>query len=214
MNQSINFLNALPKKTSLISAFLIGVVALAVFGVLVVFSLITSYKQHMAHQTIKTTQYSLEIEKKAYDKIAEDYPLLASETPLVNKVKELIDKYQAKKAEAESLKHSTIRLGFSQYMLGLAQNTPGTLWLNKIQINQDSASITLTGYSMSPDAVSELMSRLATNLAFSQVVFKLFFLKTIKNHPYVKFSIATTDLGPEEENELEQKEKIPDKPKE
>lgn len=214
MSQSINFLNALPKKTSLISAFLIGVAAFVVLGLLVLLSLITSYQQHRAQQSLNATQHALEIEKKAYDKIAEAYPLLASEMPLVNKVKALTEEYQAKKAEAESLKHSTTRLGFSQYMLGLAQTTPAPLWLNDIQINQDSASITLTGYSVSPDAVAELMSRLGTTSAFSNVVFNLFFLKTMKNHPYVKFSIATTELGPEEDNEMEQKDHASDKPKE
>jgi hypothetical protein len=93
-------------------------------------------------------------------------------------------------------------------MLGLAQSAPSTLWLNQIQINHKTDSITLNGYSIAPNEVSELMSHLTTATAFSDIIFNLFFVKTMQSNGYIKFSIATNELGPEEEINMEQKDQV------
>lgn len=199
MTQSINFLKALPKSTQRLSASMMGLIVLIILVILVIISVILGLINFQTYKSLKMAQKNLMFAQQDYHKLAKAYPLLVSDIPFVNRVKELEGKLQAKKAELNSLEHLIVRRGFSEYMFDLAQTTPNTLWLNQIQINHDSASITLNGYAIRADSVSELMSRLLTTNSFKNVIFNLFFVKTIKNHPYVKFSIATNDLGPQEE---------------
>lgn len=212
--QQINFLKALPKSTSRLSPFIMGLVLLSTLVVLMLISVIVGLNHHQAYKSLDEAQKNLIIAQQAYNKIAKDYPLLASDIPFVTRVKDLEDKFQAKKAELDSLRHLINRRGFSEYLRDLAQKTPDTLWLNQIQINHDSSSITLNGYSTRPDALPEFMNNLLDTDAFKQETFNLFFVKTIKNHPYLKFSIATKDLGPEEENIIEPTAPETKKPKE
>lgn len=214
MQQSVNFLKTLPKSTSRLSPFIMGLVILGTLVVLALISMIAGLNHYQAYKSLDEAHKNLIIAQQAYDKIAKDYPLLASDIPFVNRVKDLEDKFQAKKAELDSLQHLINRRGFSEYLRDLAQKTPNTLWLNQIQINHDSGSVTLNGYSTRPDAVPEFMSSLLDTDAFKQEAFNLFFVKTIKNHPYLKFSIATKDLGSAEENIIEQTAPATKKPKE
>ncbi len=214
MQQSVNFLKALPKSTSRLPPFIMGLVLLATVAVLTLISMITGLSHYQAYKSLDEAHKSLVIAQQAYNKIAKDYPLLASDIPFVNRVKDLEDKFQAQKTKLDSLQHLINRRGFSEYLRDLAQKTPNTLWLNQIQINHDSGSVTLNGYSTSPDAIPEFMSNLLEADAFKQEAFNLFFVKTIKNHPYLKFSIATKDLGSKEENIIEQTAPATKKPKE
>lgn len=187
---------------------------LGVFVVLIIISVIAGYKQYAAHQELNQTKNLLAKEQQSYNKMVKAYPLLAGDITLIDQINDLESKYQAKTGELETLKRLTVRRGFSQFMLGLAESAPTTLWINKIKIDHDSGSYTVNGYASEPDDVSELMSRLATTTAYNKLVFNLFFVKTIKDHPYLKFSIATTNLGPEEENEIAPKDQVTSKPKE
>lgn len=212
--QQVNFLKALPKKINRISAVLIGWIVLAIFAVLVLISLIVGVGEYQAGYLLKDSKKRLIAVQKDYEKISKAYPLLTAETPLIEQVKDLEQTYKASKDEFESLEELMVRRGFSEYMLGLAEAAPTTLWLNEIHINHNLDNISLSGYSIRSDTVSELMGNLLTTPPYSNVIFTLFFIKTIKNHPYVKFSIATKELGAEEEKVVEATDQSSQKPKE
>lgn len=212
--QQINLLNALPKNTSRISAILIGWIVLAIFAALVLISSIVGVYEYKSSYLLLDSKKILITVQKDYEKISKAYPLLTTDIPLINQVKDLEQTYRARKDEFESLEHLIVRRGFSEYMLGLAEATPNNLWLNEIHINHNSDNVTLGGYSIRPDEVSELMASLLTKPAYKKLIFNLFFVKTIKNHPYVKFSIATKELGAEEEKVVETTDQSSQKPKE
>ncbi|PWY55355.1 hypothetical protein DGG96_12035 [Legionella qingyii] len=199
MSQSINFLKGLPKSSSRLPASLMGLIVLITLVSLAIISVVLELINFQAYKSLRMAQKSLLYAQEDYKKMTKDYPLLVSDIPFVTRVKNLEKKLQAKKVELNSLEHLVVRRGFSEYMFDLAQTTSNTLWLNQIQIDHDSNNITLNGYAIHPDSVSELMSQLSTTNSFKNVIFKLFFVKTIKNHPYLKFSIATYALGSQEE---------------
>ncbi|QMT61227.1 PilN domain-containing protein [Legionella sp. PC997] len=204
MSQSINFLKGLPKSTSRLPAALMGLIVLITLVILAIISMVLELNNFQTYKTLRMTQGNLMQAQEDFNKLAKSYPLLVSDIPFVKRVKILEKKMQAKKIELDSLQHLVMRRGFSEYLFDLAQTTSNTLWLNQIQINHDTNSITLNGYAIRPDSVSELMSQLLTTNSFKNVIFNLFFVKTIKNHPYLKFSIATHALGPQEEAITEQ----------
>lgn len=201
MSQTINFLKALPKSSQRLSALLMGLIVLSAFILLFLISTMVGIKQHNTKLTLNRANTDLSQVQHTYDQLAKTYPLLVSDTPLVNQVKALEQQVQARQEEYDSLEHLTVRRGFAEYMLALAQTVPASLWFNHIQINQDKGSVTLDGYAVRPDDVSVLMSRLMKTPAYAKVIFDLFFVKAIKNHSYVKFSIATDTLGSEDEKE-------------
>lgn len=204
MSQSVNFLKTIPKSTSRLTATKIGLIAFALLFILMIISIIQGFINLKLQKSLEKAQKDLQVLQENYDKLAKAYPLLVGDIPFVKRIKNIEDEFQSKKAQIETLEHLIRRRGFSQYMFDLAQTTPRMLWLNQIQIDHDFGSVTLSGYTIDPDTVSELMSQLFTTNSFKNVIFKLFFVKTIKEHPYLKFSIATNTLGPQEETMIEQ----------
>jgi Tfp pilus assembly protein PilN len=212
--QQINFLKTLAKTSRQISASLIVWIVLTAFAILLLISFIVGVFEFQVDQLLEVSKKTLITSQNEYEKISKAYPLLATDIPLADQVHKLERAYKAKKDELDSLEYLIIRRGFSEYMLDLAEITPNTLWLNEIHINHQSDNITLSGYSTHPDAVSDFMSRLLSTSAYKNVIFNLFFVKSIKNHPYVKFSIATKELGSEEEKIVEKTDQTSQKPKE
>ena len=205
MTQTINFLRALPKSSSRLSVSHMGLILISAFTLFLIISMVTTVMQFKAYQALNKANIALIEVQQAYNKLAKEYPLLASDTPLPNQVKALQKQVQEKKEEYDSLVHLTSRRGFSQYMFALAQTVPTSLWFNKILINEDIGSVTLNGFAVRADDVSVLLKRLIDTPAFNKIVFNLFFVKANKNHPYVKFSIATEDLGSEDDKEDQSK---------
>ncbi len=208
MSQSVDFLRVLPKKTSKLSALIIGLVTAGIVSLLILSSIFTAIKQISAHYQLQTAQEKVITAQKQYDALAKAYPLLASDSPLVNQVKELSEKAQIKRDEVKNLETLLLRRGFSEYMYGLAQAAPSTLWVNQLTIQHHPVAATISGYTLSSEMVSDLMSRLMKTEAYAEIVFNLFLIKTIKNRPYARFSISTTALGPDkalpvDETELE-----------
>lgn len=212
--QQINFLNALPKKSSRISAPLIMWIVLATFTVLILISLLVTFFKLQVNYSLRESKKNLILVLKDYNTLAKKYPLLDSEIPLAQQVNNLENAFKTKKDELDSLENLTARRGFSEYLLGLAESTPSTIWLNEVHIDHKSENITISGYSTNPEAVSGLMNPLLTKPAYKNAVFNLFFVKSIKNKSYVKFSIATKKLGSEEEKVVEIPDQITPKPRE
>ena len=195
MSQSINFLKSLPKQTQKLTAMIMMWIVLGTLGVFLAISLMVGISQFSTHQELYVAQQALLKVNHQYDKLVQTYPMLASETSLMDQVMALEQKIQAKQSQIDSIEHLTFRRGFSEYMQALAKVMPEAAWLNEIKVNHDSDSITLTGYSMIPDSVADLMHRLVGTKAYEKVVFNLFYVKSLKNYNYVKFSIATDTLG-------------------
>lgn len=214
MRQSINFLTALPKRSQRLSAEMIGALALVALLLFVVVSIVLGIQQRRVHHQLTDVKNEWLVTQRAYDQLAKKYPLLVSDTPLMNRVKALDQRVIEKEAELKSLQALLFRRGFSEYMDGLADAVPNTVWIKQIQIHYNPVSVTLTGYSVQPRAVSDLLSRLMKMPAYSEVVFNVFYVKTLKDHPYFKFSVATHVLGMEEEPEEAQKNQSPITPKE
>jgi Tfp pilus assembly protein PilN len=199
MTQSINFLKVLPKSYSRLSAMLMLWVVLAALGILILGSIGISVRQVAAHSKLNQALRVLAGAKVAYNQLAKQYPLLASDTPLINQVNALEAEVQMRRVSLQSIEDLLFRSGFSGYMRDLAEVVPGTLWVNQIQIKHAPESITLNGYAISPDAIPMLIARLANTSTYAHVIFKLFFVKAIKHRSFFKFSVATTLLGTEEE---------------
>lgn len=208
MTQTINFLRALPKTSNRLPLSYIGLILIGLFVLFLIISMLTGVKQYKAHHVLNNSNIALKEAQQTYEKLAIAHPLLVSDTPLANQVKALQEQVLQKKAEYDSLEHRTNRRGFSQYMFALAQVVPTSLWFNQIRINQDTGSVTLRGFAVRSDDVSVLLSRLIDTPVYNKIVFNLFFVKTNKNLPYVKFSIATEDLGSEEDKEDQSKTEL------
>ena len=203
MRQSINFLKVLPKNSSRLSVLHMGWILIGSFCFLLIISITYGVQQYNAHRALSAANTALLQAQQVYDTLAKAYPLLASDAPLVNQVKALEQQVHVKQEEYNLLEHLTVRHGFSDYMSGLAQTVPASLWFNQILINEETGSVTLLGYAVHPDDVSLLMSRLIHAPAYTETIFNLFYVKAVKNHSYVKFSIATDDLGSEEEKDAQ-----------
>lgn len=197
--QQINFLKSLPKDNKQLPALWILWIVLGVFLLLVLISILIGVNQHHLQQKLILVEQQLQLSKKEYNNIIKGYPLLASDMPLIDQVKNLEQAYQTKKEEFDTLERLFVRKGFAPYLYGLAEQTPNSLWLNEIHIDHSAKNINFRGFAQRPDAVSDLIGRILTLPTFKATTFNLFYVKTIKNRPYVKFSIATKDLGVEVE---------------
>lgn len=194
-SQRINFCTSLPSHAKYLSALVMASIIFVLVVLLFIVSLFLGIYQFSLYRTEV-------VEKVAFEKIKQDsqiltqrYPLLASDTPLVNQVKDFAQQIRERREAFRRLTHATLRRGFSEFMNALAQETPATVWLTKIDLNQDSGSMRLSGYTLSADGVSELMLRLARTNPFHDVVFDLFYVKKEIDKPYNKFAIANDDLG-------------------
>lgn len=206
IQQSVNFLNVLPKSTNRIPPWLMALAVLVTLIILATASLFTYLSYARVKASLRLEEQAFNNVNTQYNNLLHKYPLLAQETPLINEVHKLEQQYNSKLLEFNALKHLVVRPGFSGYMLNLAQIVPNTLWLNRLQINHSLAQVILNGYAMRPDSVSELMRRLVTTPSFSNVLFSSFFVRAVKNHSYVRFSISSHEINLEEVQEEERKE--------
>jgi hypothetical protein len=204
MTQSVDFLKLLPKSTNRVPLLFMVIGMTLTLVILLIISIVTYINYHTHYSELTNTQRQLEKTQLQYNEVVKKYPLLANDTPLLERVNHLSQQYHTKLAQFEKLTHLLIRPGFSRYMLSLAQVTPNTLWLDEIQIDHSTSNIMLSGYATRPDSVSYMMSHLSTTEAFNNIVFHSFFVRAIKNHSYVSFSVATNTINPSRDNELNQ----------
>ncbi|MBL7480966.1 PilN domain-containing protein [Legionella bononiensis] len=201
MIQSINFLRDLPKDSSRLSVTKMVWIVIGVTVFLFIISVFKGVHIYNARSNLNELQQTLVNESQTYTELVKKYPLLSNNISLSNQIQALRNQVEERSADYAALEHLIVRPGFSGFMYALAQTVPASLWFNQISINLDSDSITLGGYAVRPDDVSVLMNRLMKTAAFKKIVFNLFYVKAITNRPYVKFSIATDDLGSEDDSE-------------
>lgn len=206
MTQQVNFLNVIPKSSKRFTAQQIALSASVLGALLLLISMMSLFNLWMTNHRFSTASAELQNLQQSYAALAQTYPLLASDNPIVNQVTAMEERFSARKTQIDSLRDILVRRGFSEYMEGVAQSAPKTLWINQMQVKYHPSSVTLSGYATTHHSVSEFMASLSKTAAFSELVFNLFSIKTIKNHPYLRFSIGTATLGPDQIKPVEDPE--------
>lgn len=195
MTQQVDFLKSIPKnKTQLPADMIIAGIAVSIL-LLILASIGMGFYQSTVTQQLLLVQEANQKETAAFQALAQAYPLLASDTPLVTKVLELEKKLQDKEAYFTELTHTTVRKPFSKYLIAISQAVPEGLWLTSININQDSGNMSLEGNALSPWLVSDFLKKLETIPPFVGETFDLFAVKKHANQSGVhQFEIANNEL--------------------
>jgi Tfp pilus assembly protein PilN len=203
MIQQINFLKSFPKQSQQLPALWIGAILGSLLALLFLVSMgLSAYKIVEKKQLTRAQQQTLQAAID-YQRLAAAYPLLAEDKPLVDRVGEFEKDLRNKESQFQEITHATLRKPFSRYMQALSLMVPEGLWLSNININQDTDSVSLQGFSVKPLFVSVLLQELQKATAFSNVVFDLFYVKAIKNKSYIQFEIANKKLRSYEEDQKE-----------
>lgn len=203
MKQDINFLSSLPKETNYLPAkwILSGLAFLVIL-----FFAMSVTRSIQIHQQEKQLQESAQKKMEAaqaFQLIAKNYPMLATDKPFVNQVTEFAQQLEVKKAHFKEITRATIRQPFSNYMKTLSDVVPEGLWLTAFTVDQDTESISLRGFSQRPLNVSVLLQKLQNSSIFKDIYFDLFYVKNIQDKNYIKFEVANNQLlePPQEEDE-------------
>lgn len=195
MKQDIDFLKNQPKRSV---EFPAKWITLAAIGSLVLCMLISLY---MAISTIQNNELVKQELAKSISsttllqQMAKAYPLLAGEQSLDDQITALKQELQTKKTDYETLTHTALRSGFSNYLQLLAKLVPEGLWLTDIKLNQDTNNATLGGYMMNPGTLPKLLQGLQHTEIFSKFKFHLFYIKQVKDQEYTEFKLANTTLN-------------------
>ncbi|GGI85129.1 PilN domain-containing protein [Legionella impletisoli] len=202
MNQQINFLKAIAKETNYLPAKWVSLTLALLILMLAVTGISRSITVYKQEQLLKTAQQEKASAQTSFQQIAQSYPLLAVDKPLVDQVTEYEGALKAKKEHFEKVTHATIRKPFSSYMEAFAKIVPQDLWLTSFYINQDTENISLRGYSLQPVAVSLLLQALQKSAVFQEVYFDLFYVKRVEEKNYIEFEVANNALlGPKKQPE-------------
>ena len=194
MNQSVNFLKSLPKEPHYLSAVWIGAIVLFLLVLLTGISIFSNSNVKQLNQKLVDIRSQKTQAEIAYEKIKQAYPLLASEKPLVERVTELEQLVNAKRAALAALSHKLLREPFSDYLQALAEITPAGLWLTSFELNQDKDLIRLKGYSLKPVNVSLFLQALQKAPVFSDVHFESFYVHKVEDKPYVEFEVGNVPV--------------------
>ncbi|WP_133129853.1 PilN domain-containing protein [Legionella yabuuchiae] len=202
MTQQINFLKAITKETNYLPAKWVGLALALLILILAANGIARSVTVYKQEQLLKAAQQEKAQAAADFQQIAQSYPLLAMDKPLVDQVTEYEETLKAKREHFETVTHATIRKPFSSYMEAFAKIVPQDLWLTSFYINQDTENISLRGYSLQPVAVSLLLQALQKSQVFQEVYFDLFYVKRVEDKNYIEFEVANnTLLGPKKAEE-------------
>ncbi len=195
MSQHVDFLKSIPKtKTQLPADMMIAGIAVSVV-LLILGSVGLWFYQATVSKQLQSAQNANQKETAAFQKLAEAYPLLAGDTPLVTKVLELEKNLHEKEAYFAELTHTTVRKPFSKYLIAISQAVPEGLWLTGININQDSGNISLEGKALSPSSISYFLKKLEQIPPFVGEAFDLFAVKKkVDESGLHQFEVANNQL--------------------
>lgn len=187
-----------------LSAVWIGLAALGLLLILIAVSSAQAIYNYTINQQLDDARAIRVGAQKNYQALANSYPLLTIDKPLVDQVTDYETQLRQKRETFDALTHATIRRPFSTYMQTLSEIVPNGLWLTGININQDLKNISLSGFSIAPVSVSVFLQALQTQPAFKGIIFDLFYVKKVKDKDYVQFEIANetlmSDISEPEEN--------------
>lgn len=195
MSQHVDFLKSILKPKTQLPAdkMIVGIAASVVL--LIFASLLLWFYQATVNKQLLSAQSANQQETVAFQKLAEAYPLLAGDTPLVTKVLELEKNLHDKEAYFEELTHKTVRKPFSKYLIGISQATPEGLWLTGININQDSGNMSFEGKALTPALISLFLKKLEHIPPFVGEAFDLFAVKQKPDESGLhQFEVASDQL--------------------
>lgn len=194
MEQQLDFLKNIPQTQRRLSTSTMGYIILSSFGLFFMLSIgfyIYNSIQQSALIKISTAQQN---EALTFQKLAQTYPLLTSDTPLVTKVTEFEQLLKQKKAEFETLTHTTSRTPFSNYLKTLAATVPAGVWLNHFLISQETGNINIGGNALNAQYITVFIQKIQNESPFNQVIFDLFSVKKDEKSQIIKFTIANDKL--------------------
>lgn len=197
MKQKINFLKTLPPQPLQLQAKWITRITLAVIAALTLISFIMAIYQVRASFTMNKIRTENKDAITKFQHTAKLYPLLSSETPLIEQIATAEKKLQEKKNHYAVLTKTALRHGFSNYLRTLATIIPEGLWLREIAIDQETHSASLGGYMLKPISVAMFMQELQKTPAFAEMKFNLFYVKQNPQEAYIAFKIANSALNTE-----------------
>lgn len=192
MKQQIDFIKSSSKKPV---EFPARWITIAVIGFLVFCMLISLYMAVSTIQDNEIVKQELTENIRAatlVQQAVKTYPLLASEQSLQDQIVALKQELETKKNEYETLTRTTLRYGFSNYLLKLANLVPEGLWLTDIRLNQETGKATLGGYMIAPVSLPTFLEGLQQDKTFEKFKFHLFYVKQVKNQAYTEFKLENT----------------------
>lgn len=192
--QEVDFLKGIIKPPNKLPALLIGVAGVVWLLFLMACSLIMGIYQRQQAQVLVEVKQERANAVKAYQQLAKTYPLLASETKLVEKVAAYEALVLEKKERYSALTHTTLRKPFSGYMRALAKTAPKGLWITNMNVDEDSGNISLAGYTAKPVYVTVFLQKLQEVAPYRGTAFDLFSVNEDKKRGYIKFEVATDQL--------------------
>jgi len=195
MKQEIDFLKSIPKEPLPLPAAWITLAVVATAGLFMLISLGMGLTQIKDAWNLRQIQHAHMDTVAVFQKTAKTYPLLASETPLIEQVASLQEALNKKKIYYADLSRSVLRYGFSNHLGALAQIVPKGLWLNEIKIDQVTKNISLSGYMLQPVDVSLFLEALQHATPFSEATFDVFYIKAVPEQSVIEFSITNTEAA-------------------
>lgn len=192
--QEVNFLRSIVKPPNQLPALTIGISCIGISIILIIISLITGFYQFQRGRSFDNARIETIKAETDYQQLVKTYPLLSSEKELVEKVANFEKLVAQKRTSYAELTHTTLRKPFSKFMEALAKTVPEGLWLNVININQDSGNISLAGYAVKPVFVTAFLQKLEEVSPFTGTAFDIFEVNFDKESGYIKFEVANDKL--------------------
>lgn len=210
MNQSVNLLNALPKKV------VIKLPAKLIFKCWVGFLVLLLLAYGLGYWQKSRVSNKLAQAKKAERVLSKQLIQLAQKLPNASslKSKEDVALHLAKEIESKAQLVAILKrkaninlLGFSAYLEALGKAIPSTVWLTNISFSRGGEAILLKGKATNANGVFNFMSQLDEDSVYQSKTLKLISLETLKQGaasseienadkkslPPVEFKLGTED---------------------
>lgn len=192
--QQIDFCKSLPKSTNRLPALWMAIALVLLIIILITVSFSLASFQIYQGQHLKTLEEERIAVMAEFQKVVKNYPLFASDKPLVTRVSEYEKLVLEKQAKFAQMSHTTLRKPFSMYLQTLSQTTPEGVWLTYFRIDQDQNDLAIAGFSLQPILVSQFLQAMQGSSGMGDIVFDLFFVRKIPNQDYIRFEVANEKL--------------------
>lgn len=133
------------------------------------------------------------------------HPDQKTESLLIQELQQLQSRYQNLSQILELLAdaHSDRSLGFSRYLLALADQGDSNIWLTEVHIDSESDSISLKGGTFKAEQIPLLLQRLQNTSVFKGRHFaKLNILQSPKTPEQIDFTVSSSLKPDTEENNV------------
>lgn len=170
-----------------------GVGAVIVLGVLLLLSLVLGISWYRTQYQLEEMTKQLELVKSGISQEQASHPEPARDERLEQDLMQAQSMYQNLVLAVESLSdaNSDASLGFSRYLLALANQADGQVWITRITIDSQAKSMALEGSSYKPDRIPLMLERLQAADAFKGRQFARLSLQESDNNNQVDFTVSS-----------------------